>query len=197
MDVTSVSVALTRLMECPVFLTPSDLTRSFGVIRVSKDLGAAMFPPRTTQRKYIDSADRWEVMIHNCKADGSALHYDPEYDLRIPLSERSSKAPPAKKPETSKKKSGRVPARGAPAAPTLPAPLFLALPPPATLPPPPACACCFQHTEPGGQTLELTSLPRSAPRCCGSECPLMPRIYWGCGHQCEWHRERLQADEGS
>ena len=48
MDVTSVSVALTRLMECPVFLTPSDLTRSFGVIRVSKDFAAAMSPPRTT-----------------------------------------------------------------------------------------------------------------------------------------------------
>ena len=67
MDATSVSVALTHLMECSVFLTPSDLARSFGVIRVSKDFATAMFPTRTTQRKYIDSADRWEVTIHNCK----------------------------------------------------------------------------------------------------------------------------------
>ena len=90
MDVTAVFVALMRLMECPVYLTSADLVRSFGVIRVTKEFAAAMFPPRTTQRKYVDSADRWEVMIHNNKADGSALHYDLEYDLGIPPSARSS-----------------------------------------------------------------------------------------------------------
>ena len=73
MDVTAVSVALTRLMECPVYLTPADLVRTFGVIRVTKEFAAAMFPPRTTQRKYLDPSDRWEVMIQNCKADGLAL----------------------------------------------------------------------------------------------------------------------------
>ena len=126
------SVALTRLMECSVFLTPSDLARSFGVIRVSKDFATAMFPTRTKQRKYIDSADRWEVTIHNCKADGSALHYDPEFDTGIPLSERSSRAPPTKKPKAPKKKLNR--ARGAPPM-IPPPPSFLALPPPAVLPP--------------------------------------------------------------
>ena len=145
MDVTSVSVALTRLMECSVFLTPTDLARSFGVIRVPRDFAAAMFPPRTTQRKYIDSADRWEVMIHNCKADGSALHYDPEFDLGIPLSERNSKTPPVKKPKASKNKLNR--ARGTPAM-IAPPPSFLALPPPATLPPPLRPAVSFEMPSP-------------------------------------------------
>ena len=57
MDVTVISVALTRLMECLVYLTSADLVRSFGVIRVTKEFATAMFPPKTTQRKYLDSAD--------------------------------------------------------------------------------------------------------------------------------------------
>ena len=104
-----------------------------------------MSPPRTTQRKYIDSADRWEVTIHNSKADGTALHYDPEFDLGIPLFERSSRTPPVKKPKTSKKKPNR--ARGAPAV-IVPPPSFLALPPPATLPLPLRPAVTFEMPSP-------------------------------------------------
>ena len=148
MDVTAVSVALTGLMECPVYLTPADLVRTFGVIRVTKEFAAAMFPPRTTQRKYLDPTDRWEVMIHNSKADGSALHYDPNSDLGIHPSERSPEEPPTKKPKMSKKKTGCTQPRSAPTPLALLAPPFLALPPPATLPPPMRAPVTFNIPSP-------------------------------------------------
>ena len=148
MDVTAVSVALTRLMERPVYLTPANLARTFGVIQVKKDFAAAMFPPRTTQRKYLDPSDRWEVMIQNLKADSSALHYDLNRDLGIHPSERSPKVPPTKKPKTSKKMTNRAQPRGAPTPLALLAPPFLALPPPATLPPPMRALVSFDIPSP-------------------------------------------------